>query len=199
MNKAMFFLMILLALLDGAAPFIFYFLEIPFGITSMKDPETLANNCWQMAFHVHIIFASIALIVGWLQFVDKIRRKYLNLHRANGFVYAIASIIAANSALFISFYANGGDIAFMGFVLLSLIWFCTTILGFWSAKDGDILVHKKMMIYSYAACFSGVTLRVWLPMLSLLFEDFNTAYAIASWLCWLPNIIIASRIIKKIK
>jgi hypothetical protein len=25
----------------------------------------------------------------------------------------------------------------------------------------------------------------------MLFKDFNTAYSIVAWLCWLPNLIIA--------
>ena len=47
------------------------------------------------------------------------------------------------------------------------------------------------MIYSYAACFAAVTLRLWLPLLVFLFGDFIKAYVLVSWLCWVPNIIVA--------
>ncbi len=54
-----------------------------------------------------------------------------------------------------------------------------------------------MMIYSYAACFAAVTLRLWLPMLTALFHDFKTAYRIVAWLCWLPNLAVARYILIK--
>jgi hypothetical protein len=54
-----------------------------------------------------------------------------------------------------------------------------------------------MMIYSYAACLAAVTLRIYLPLLTFLFQDFNKAYSLVAWLCWIPNIIVAHYIIKK--
>ena len=53
------------------------------------------------------------------------------------------------------------------------------------------------MIYSYAACFAAVTLRIWLPILLKIFGDFIIAYSIVAWLCWVPNIIVANLIVRK--
>jgi len=47
------------------------------------------------------------------------------------------------------------------------------------------------MIYSYAECFAAVTLRIWLPLLTLVLGEFLTAYRIVAWLCWVPNILFA--------
>jgi hypothetical protein len=55
------------------------------------------------------------------------------------------------------------------------------------------------MIYSYAACLAAVTLRIYLPLFTFLFHDFNKAYSLVAWLCWIPNIIVAHYIIKKIQ
>jgi hypothetical protein len=55
------------------------------------------------------------------------------------------------------------------------------------------------MIYSYAACLAAVTLRLWLPVLSMTFQHFVTAYTIVAWLCWVPNIIVASIIASRIE
>ncbi len=52
------------------------------------------------------------------------------------------------------------------------------------------------MIISYALCFAAVTLRIWLPILEVVFGDFNTAYIITAWLCWIPNLIGALLFIK---
>lgn len=55
------------------------------------------------------------------------------------------------------------------------------------------------MIYSYAACFAAVTLRVWLPLLMIVSGDYLVAYIIVSWLCWVPNMVVANLIVKKLK
>lgn len=55
------------------------------------------------------------------------------------------------------------------------------------------------MIYSYAACFAAVTLRIWLPLLTAAFlGDFIKAYTIVAWLCWVPNIIVAYFIVRRL-
>jgi hypothetical protein len=56
----------------------------------------------------------------------------------------------------------------------------------------DIPSHEKWMIFSFAACFAAVTLRLWLPALTTAFKgDFLTAYRIVAWLCWMPNMLFA--------
>ena len=55
-----------------------------------------------------------------------------------------------------------------------------------------------MMIYSYAACFAAVTLRIWLHLLTALFGGFITAYTIVAWLSWVPNLIVANQIARRI-
>ena len=54
------------------------------------------------------------------------------------------------------------------------------------------------MIYSYAACFAGAALRIWLPILIAFFGDFIVAYKIVAWLCWVPNLVVANIIIRRI-
>ena len=53
------------------------------------------------------------------------------------------------------------------------------------------------MIYSYAACFAAVTLRIWLPLLIVSLGDFITAYRIVAWLCWVPNLMVAYFLVDK--
>ena len=55
----------------------------------------------------------------------------------------------------------------------------------------------EIMVYSYAACFAAVTLRLWLPFLIAVFHDFETAYVIVAWLCWVPNLIVANYLTKR--
>jgi hypothetical protein len=34
-------------------------------------------------------------------------------------------------------------------------------------------------------------LRVWMPLLILVFGEFLIAYKIVAWLCWVPNLVFA--------
>ena len=93
---------------------------------------------------------------------------------------------------------QGGIVASSGFISLGLVWLVTTYLAFSSIKKGQIVQHQKWMIYSYAACFAAVTLRIWLPLLTLAFGEFLTAYKIVAWLCWVPNILVAFLLVRRL-
>ncbi len=65
------------------------------------------------------------------------------------------------------------------------------------ARNGQIKAHRDWMIRNYALTFAAVTLRIWLPLLSEAAGiEFIDAYRTVAWLCWIPNLLIAQRIIK---
>ena len=102
--------------------------------------------------------------------------------------------------MYIALFASGGIICVMGFGMLALLWFYTVIKAYTSIRGLKIREHQKWMIINYALTFAAVTLRIWLPMMQLLIHvEFITAYRIVSWLCWIPNLIVAALIINKNK
>ena len=109
----------------------------------------------------------------------------------------IAVLLSGIAGVYIAYFATGGLIPKIGFTGLGLTWLFTTFRGYTSVRKKDIETHQKMMVYSYAACFAAVTLRIWLPLLSMSFGDFLPAYRIVSWLCWIPNILVAYFIIRR--
>lgn len=180
----------------GIYPAIYFVIDRKFGLLASKTNELLADTLWNTMFYTHIILGGIALLIGWLQFHKKLRLKKLNLHRKIGKVYIISCLLSGIAGFYIALYATGGISTKLGFTSLALFWFFTTLFGFTAIKNGNIIKHKKLMIYSYAACFSAVTLRIWLPILSLTLGGFLPAYRIVAWLSWIPNIIIAYFIIQ---
>lgn len=161
------------------------------GLLASKSQEVLGSAIWQIGFYGHISFGGLALLTGWSQFSKKIRTRNLQLHRNLGKIYVIAVLISGVCGVYIGFFATGGFIAALGFVLLGLIWLFTTGKAYFAIKRRDLSLHQGMMIYSYAACFAAVTLRIWLPLLTIAFGEFLIAYKIVAWLCWVPNIIFA--------
>ena len=180
----------------GLYPVIYFVIDRKFGLLASKTDALLADTLWNTMFYTHIILGGIALLIGWLQFNKKLRLKNLNLHRKIGKVYVISVLLSAISGFYIGLHATGGLSSKLGFTTMALFWFFSTLFAFTSIKKGNIIQHQKLMIYSYAACFAAVTLRIWLPILSNIFGGFLPAYRIVAWLSWVPNIIVAYFIIQ---
>ncbi len=189
----------ILSTLVGLYPIIYFLFDRNFGLLSSKSAELLSNNLWNIAFYGHIILGGISLLIGWLQFRNKLRLKNMKLHRRIGKTYMVSILINGICGLFILLFATGGIISAIGFFSLGLIWLSNTILGFRTIKKGNVVLHQKFMIFSYAACFSAVTLRIWLPILTIMMGEFIVAYKIVAWLCWVPNIIVSYIIVRKKK
>lgn len=190
-KKGLWILSAVLATLIGLYPVIYFFVDRKFGLLNSKSAELLANIFWNIGFYTHIIFGGIALLTGWIQFNSKIRIKYVKLHRNVGMIYLVAVALSSLAGVYIGFFATGGLIASLGFITLGLIWFYTTIKAYFYIKARQIDQHQNMMVYSYAACFAAVTLRIWLPLLTMICGDFFKAYLIVAWLCWVPNLCVA--------
>jgi uncharacterized membrane protein len=192
----------LLCIAIGLYPSLYFLLDREFGLLSSKADELLGSVPWNIGFYVHIIFGGIALLVGWVQFNSKWRIAQPALHRKIGKLYVVTVLLSATAGVFIGKDATGGIVSQTGFILLGLIWFATTLLAFLRARQGNLTAHQKWMIFSYAACFAAVTLRLWLPLLMILHKgEFEPAYRIVAWLCWVPNLLMAwwmvNRIIEK--
>ncbi len=196
-NKVAWFVFVFLAIGVGLYPLLYFVFDDDFGLLASKSDELLANVLWNIGFYGHILLGGVALLVGWVQFSKKLRNTNLKRHRTIGKIYVVAALISGVCGFFIAFYANGGLITTIGFMCLAIIWLFSTLKAYFAVRKGDLQLHQGMMIYSYAACFAAVTLRIWLPLLSLVFQDFTIAYRIVAWLCWVPNIIVAFFWIKK--
>ncbi len=198
-KKVLLIITAILASLVGLYPFIYFFVNRKFGLLQSKTDDILTNVFWNIGFYLHITLGGIALLIGWTQFNAKLRTKRLKVHRLIGKVYVIAALISSLASIYIALYATGGIIASLGFICLGITWLYTTLSAYIHIKNGRIEHHQKMMIYSYAACFAAVTLRIYLPILSILFHDFIKAYILVAWLCWIPNIIVAYFLVQQIQ
>ena len=162
MKKASWIIIGILSTFIGLYPIIYFVMDRRFGLLSSKSDELLNSNLWNIAFYGHITLGGLALLIGWLQFSNKLRIKKTGLHRTIGKTYVISVFISGICGLFIALYATGGIISILGFFSLGIVWLSTTILGFNAIKKGNVALHEKFMVFSFAACFAAVTLRVWL-------------------------------------
>ena len=189
----------LFAIIIGLYPGIYFFKERTFGLLSSKSADLLANAFWNTAFYTHIILGGIALLIGWLQFSTKLRLRNTAAHIVIGKIYIACVLFSALASIGLGFFATGGFITSTGFICLGIIWFTTTLFAYLKIRNMQVEQHRRLMIYSYATCFAAVTLRIWLPVLIIIFGDFIVAYTIVAWLCWVPNLLIATFIVRKLK
>jgi len=189
----------LLAIAIGLYPLIYYFVDMhDKGLLQSKPAELLRNPIWHTLFYLHISFGGLALLIGWTQFSKKLRGRYLRVHRLVGKIYVLSVFISSCAGLYIALFASGGIICSLGFGTLALLWLFTDIQAYTSIRKLRIAEHEAWMIRNYALAFAAVTLRIWLPLTTGLGHmEFVTSYRIISWLCWVPNLIIAELIIRR--
>jgi hypothetical protein len=199
MKKASRLLLAVLALIVGLYPLIYLVLDSRFGLLRSKPEALLQDPLWSVAFYVHIMLGGLALLTGWPQFSFQLRTGYPMLHRRLGQVYVVSVLFSALAGFYLGFYATGGWIASAGFVTLSLVWLGTTLLAFTSIRRRQVMAHQGWMMYSYAACCAAITLRIWLPLLTIGFGDFYKAYRLVAWLCWVPNMLVAYSLANRAK
>ena len=197
MKKASWIIFGFLSILIGLYPFLYFFVDTRFALLSQKTEQLLNDTIWNIAFYGHIVFGGFALLIGWLQFSKKLRVNNISMHRRIGKAYVCFVLVSGICSLYIALFATGGLISSIGFGSLGVIWLAVTMLGFKAVKKGNIALHQKLMIYSYAACFGAVTLRIWLPILIGIFGEFTPAYRLVAWLSWVPNLLVAYFITNK--
>jgi uncharacterized membrane protein len=147
------------------------------------------------ALTVHVAGGVTALTLGPFQFVTRWRVTRPSLHRLLGSLYVCACMIGGAAGLVLAFGATTGPIATAGFGSLAALWLVITGNAWRLAKARRFDEHQRWMIRSFALTFAAVTLRLYLPIAIVAGIDFVMAYRAISFLCWVPNILVAELIV----
>ncbi|WP_246362928.1 DUF2306 domain-containing protein [Paenibacillus alba] len=181
---------------------------IQYGFFSAKDAGFVSIKLrkpdfhlepWVYVLYAHIITAVLALVIGPFQlFLKPTSLKRVKRHRMLGYTYVLSVSISGLVSVYLSLYATGGWVAGLGFLLLDVLWVSVTWISVNKvAVLGDIQAHKEWMLRSYALTFAAVTLRLWLPVLLILYDgSFIAAYHVVAWLCWIPNLLFIETVIR---
>ena len=152
---------------------------------------------YKIAFFSHVYTSIFLIAFGWIQFSKYIRKKYNKLHKQIGKFYIIIILLFSGpSGLIISYYANGGLISQIAFIILSVLWMLFTYLSFYYAKKLDFKKHQKFAIRSFALTLSAISLRLFKFIIVFLFQPLPMdTYRIVSWLGWTFNLLLAEILI----
>jgi uncharacterized membrane protein len=161
------------------------------GLREAAPPSILDNAMRTPWLLVHVAGAATALLVCSAQFFSGLRARSIALHRLLGRVYVVGCVIGGVSGLLLAYGTSSGPVATAGFGLLAVAWLATTLLAWRYAIGRDIKRHRRWMTRSFSLTLAAVTLRLYLPLSELLPFDKLDSYRAISFLCWVPNLLIA--------
>ena len=155
-------------------------------------PPPVAANAFASPFLVvHVVAGVLALLVGPLQFVRRLRTRWPTFHRANGYVYITACAIGAPAGFIIALGTTSGPLAATGFATAAVLWALFTWRGWRAAVARRFADHREWMLRSWAMTAAAITLRLMLPFSGLVLGlKFDTAYPVIAWLSWLTNLAL---------
>lgn len=148
---------------------------------------------------VHMVCSPVALVAGALQVNRALRTRHGLLHRWLGRVHVLAVLLAGSSGLALAFGSFGGPITHWGFGLMAVLWLGSTGQGFMAMRRGERTLHREWMMRSYAITLAAVTLRIYVPLTQIAGLPFEDAYRAIAWLCWVPNLLLAEWLIRRLR
>jgi hypothetical protein len=178
----------LACVLVAAYAFVFLFMPVRPG-----DPfaARFAVSGWDVP--AHFFGAGLALLLVPVQLSQGIRRRWPALHRACGWLSAVAILIGGLSGLSMAQHAQGGWISRAGFSVLALLWLGITANAVRLAILRDIPRHRAWMAYSIALTTGAITLRVMLGVCTGVMEwPFMPVYVTVAWASWLFNLAVCA-------
>ena len=186
------------------ASYLLILLSLPYihfkpGVEFLKTKQLIYHiDLWRYSFYIHVFSSPLIILPGLLQFNRYLIHRQRKTHKILGYIYIIVLLtISGPAAVVMAFYANGGYVSQVSFVILSILWILFTLLAFYNIKKGKTEAHVKWMIRSYALTLSAITLRFY----AYVFDIFGLSlgpketYWLLAYMSWIPNLLIAQLII----
>lgn len=151
-----------------------------------------------LPLRLHIAGGMGALLAGPWQFSRRLRTRALNVHRWLGRLYLLSVGLGSIAGMAMAMVSMEGLATHLGFGILALLWFMTALQAYRVIRRGEIEVHQRWMMRNFALSLAAVTLRNEFPlMLFALHWSFHASYIMVSWLCWVPNLIVAEWMVRR--
>lgn len=169
-----------------------------YGFLRLKQ-TAIQSGYYLPAYFGHVLLAGLILPIGVFQVHPTWGQRWRNVHRFLGKTY-VASVLlfSAPGALIMSLFIHRGPWVLTSFLLQSTLWFVFTALAYTSIRKGNIEMHRKWMLRSFALTMAAITLRIYVYISSSSFDlSQPLAYATIAWLSWVPNLLIVEWYLSK--
>ena len=144
--------------------------------------------------HVHILAGSLLFVVGPLQFLPAVRRRWLWLHRLLGRIFIILGGFAGVSAIYMVYRLP----AFGGLATASATLFFGTFFlialgkALYHVRRKEIALHRQWMIRAFSTALAVSTIRLYILFFQL-FSDYSMAesFGVTFWLAFCTHACLA--------
>ncbi|MEU8242291.1 DUF2306 domain-containing protein [Actinoplanes missouriensis] len=148
----------------------------------------------------HIFTAAVALVLGPLQFVPRVRARR-RLHRLLGRTYLLAGVVpAAVTAIPVAVW-SGRALTRVSLTVAAMLWLVTAGMAYRAARRGRFTEHRDWMTRNYALTFLAVTSRMVVPLMMVATgstrENVAQMIPIGQTLGWIINLAVAEVIIRR--
>jgi len=185
LSRAPFIILMLLCFFVAIYASLYY---LPYDLP--ENAGILINNFGPDLLALHAAVGSVALVFGPFQFLSKLRHKRPRLHHMIGRSYVVAVMISGASGLALAIGTTYGPAVALGFGAMAIAWMLTAFMGIRAAMQGRYDDHRAWMYRSFAVTLAAVTLRLLLPAALVSGVEFEMAYTVISYACWIPNLIL---------
>jgi uncharacterized membrane protein len=146
----------------------------------------------------HAFFGATAMLLGAFQFSNRLRARYLKVHRALGYVYVVSVFISAPFAIPVASRIDSLSLAAASGVQ-SFGWIVTTAIALYCVRRGNIAQHRRWMIRSYPFAMVFTVARIIIPIPPILRMGFTgiemVVWTTIAMAAFLPNILLEWRAI----
>jgi uncharacterized membrane protein len=149
---------------------------------------------------VHVLASAAYACAGAFQFPRRLRRRHPTWHRRAGRVLAVAAMLVAASALWMTLFstgAPGGHLLRAVRILVAVTMGAAVVLGVTAVRRRNLPAHRAWMIRAYALALGAGTQTVTQGVGQACFGpgDLSTAWSLTAG--WLINAAVAEWVIHR--
>ena len=145
---------------------------------------------------VHALFAGLAMVLGAFQFSNRLRARYLKVHRTLGYVYVVCVFIGAPIAIPLAAKIDTPSLTAASCVQ-AFGWMLCTGIALYCVRNGNVAQHRRWMIRGYPFAMVFTVARILIPIPPILRSGF-TGTEIVVWsaiaaAAFLPSVLLEWR------
>lgn len=145
---------------------------------------------------VHITASVLFVTLGAFQFSEQIRVQRKHLHRAVGYIVALAALTTGLSAIWLTLFfphsSHDNELLNLFRITAGSALVIATFTGFWYIKKRNVFAHRRWMTRAYAigagTGLQGLVIVVWL---SIVHDLSGNTRAVVFACCWISCLVIA--------
>ncbi len=142
---------------------------------------------------LHATFAGLAMALGAFQFSNRLRARYLKVHRALGYVYVVCVFVGAPLAIPISMRIDTPSLTAAS-VVQAFGWMLCTGIALYCVRSGNVAQHRRWMIRGYPFAMVFTVARLLIPIPPILRSGFVgveiVVWSAIAMAAFLPSVLL---------